>query len=524
MHFFNTAGPVNALDHYCIDPLRRFDLSVILKLIEQKKYFVLHAPRQSGKTSCMLALTDYINQKDQYKCLYINLESSYTAADDITESMKCILSELSSRARDYLNDYLPEKIAFNLLEERGPNLAFNELLTQWSKNSLKPIILIFDEVDSLQGKILAALLRQLRAGYDKRPRLFPQSAILCCVEDIRYKKIELSPGNVVTGGSIFNIEAKSLRLNNFSKDDIESLFHRYSKDTQIKVDMAAINKIWRLTAGQPWIVNALGYEICSEMVPRKKDISTIKERDVDEAAENIIQKQEIHLQNLVEQLNQEGVKKIISPMLTGEEFFQDISEEDFQYLYDLGLITISSSQIGIANEIYKEIIPRSLIYSTQLLIRYDLDLFSEEDGMLNMRKIIKSFQNFYNKYFRRWAERFSYQQAGAFLFFQAFLQRIIDGGGKIQREYGIGRKFTTLTISWPYRQSIQKNLIDLHFFKPPLKEQMRKSVEELTVQMKERKISDGYVIIFSKNPDELWEQKIYKNNKEDGLIIDVWLI
>ena len=58
--FFNTAGPQKPADNYTIDPLKRFDLDEILMLIRQKRYFVLHAPRQTGKTSCMLALRDYL--------------------------------------------------------------------------------------------------------------------------------------------------------------------------------------------------------------------------------------------------------------------------------------------------------------------------------------------------------------------------------------------------------------------------------------------------------------------------------
>ena len=61
MRFFNTAGPVNPARHYCLDPLRRLDLDTVLPLIEQQKYFVLHAPRQTGKTSCLLALREVLN-------------------------------------------------------------------------------------------------------------------------------------------------------------------------------------------------------------------------------------------------------------------------------------------------------------------------------------------------------------------------------------------------------------------------------------------------------------------------------
>ena len=64
--FFNTAGPNKADLHYTIDPLSRIDLEEMLMLIGQQKYFVLHAPRQTGKTSCLLALRDHLNQSGEY--------------------------------------------------------------------------------------------------------------------------------------------------------------------------------------------------------------------------------------------------------------------------------------------------------------------------------------------------------------------------------------------------------------------------------------------------------------------------
>jgi hypothetical protein len=73
MKFFNTAGPVNLEDHYALPPLSRLDADELLLLIQQKKYFVLHAPRQTGKTSLLLALMDFLNSGDEYICLYANL-------------------------------------------------------------------------------------------------------------------------------------------------------------------------------------------------------------------------------------------------------------------------------------------------------------------------------------------------------------------------------------------------------------------------------------------------------------------
>ncbi|MBN2532404.1 MAG: ATP-binding protein [Spirochaetales bacterium] len=523
MLFFNTAGPVNTDDHYCIDPLMRFDTKEILRLIEEKKYFVLYAPRHSGKTSCLLALADYLNKNGTYNCLYLNIESAYAAQKDPGMAMKSILSELSSRARDFLGDTFPETIASEILKEKGPNLALNELLTLWAKNSSKPIVLFFDEIDSVEGNLLISLLRQIRAGYDKRPHLFPHSILFCGIEDLQYKKILETEKGVITGGSIFNIKGKSLRLKNFDKDEIKYLFMQYSNDTKVKIEEEVFTRLWELTNGLPWIVNALAYEICFEMIPRKKDIEKIKLKDVEEAAENLIQRREIHLKNLIDKLNEERVKKIICPMLIGAGFPDDVTEEDLRYVYYLGLINMNTGEVDIANEIYREVIPRALIYPTQLLIRYNLSWYMEEDGSLNIRKILRLFQLFYKKHYEQWIKRFSYKKAGASLLIQAFLQRIIDGGGRIERIYGLGREYITLIIQWPYRDKNQNIVIDIRYIGDSLDDPVQTGTECLLAFLKSKSIASGHLIIFLQSGDESREQNVV-SSKIDDTEIDVWQV
>ncbi len=61
MRRFNTEGPIRSDDHYVVPPLERMDLDRILGLVRDKRYFVLHAPRQTGKTTTLLALCDLLN-------------------------------------------------------------------------------------------------------------------------------------------------------------------------------------------------------------------------------------------------------------------------------------------------------------------------------------------------------------------------------------------------------------------------------------------------------------------------------
>lgn len=522
MHFFNTAGPINKNDHFCIDPLKRFNTKEIIQLINQKKYFVLYAPRQTGKTSFLLSLADYLNRTEKYLCLYLNIESIQIVQKSLDDCIKGILFELSSRARDYLDDNYPESIVMKILNEKGPNFAINELLTLWAKNSEKPIVLLIDEFDSLKGEILLSVLSQLRSGYDKRPKLFPHSIILCGVNDIKNKADGINEEYNISIESVFNIKATSVRLDYFNKKEIKMLFYQHMRETGQKYNDDAFDKIWELTRGQPWIVNALGNELCSEMIPAKRNISVITSKEIEEAAENLIQKREIHIKHLIEKLKEERVKKIILPMLIGDDLPEDFTEEDFLYVHDLGLIR-KNGKITIANEIYREIIPRSLIYSTQLLIKYKLIWFFKDNGSLNINKMMRSFQIFYRKHSERWIERFTYREAGPQLLLQAFLQRIVDGGGRISRKYELNREYVTLIISWQYGDKLQKIIFDIRNHEETYKKTMKDGIENLAVDMKKYGSKTGHLVIINQEEDTLWEEKIFNNTKTyKGIKINIW--
>ncbi|MCB0061131.1 MAG: hypothetical protein KDE19_03415, partial [Caldilineaceae bacterium] len=91
MRIFNTTGPVRPAQHYCLPPLERINLDEVLFLIDQQKYFVLHAPRQVGKTSYLLALMDYLNAQGNYHCLYLNVETAQAMRENVAAALRSIL-------------------------------------------------------------------------------------------------------------------------------------------------------------------------------------------------------------------------------------------------------------------------------------------------------------------------------------------------------------------------------------------------------------------------------------------------
>ena len=513
--FFNTAGPVKSEKHYNIDPLSRINVNEMLSLINQEKYFILHAPRQTGKTSYLLAFMDYLNKQGKYKCLHVDIEAAQAARENVKEGMQTILALLSQNASIYLEDTFFKKNWKEIFEESGEFIALNEALMQWCRESSKPVVLFFDEADSLVGDTLISLLRQLRTGYTHRPRLFPQSIILCGVRDVRdYRILSDREKTVITGGSAFNIKAESLRLGNFTLEEIKILYRQHTEETGQQFNDDIFPLVWELTAGQPWLVNALGYEVCSRMKQGKDRSKSITKDMINQAKENIILNRETHMHQLLDKLKENRVKKVIEPILVGSKEPENINDEDIDYVVDLGLIH-KKPQLGIANRIYQEVIPRQLTYSTELTISQEASWYMKTDGSLDMDKLLKAFQEFFRNHFESWVAGFDYAEAGPQLLLQAFLQRIVNSGGRVEREYGLGRQRTDLLVIWPYKngECVQQVVVELKLRYGSREKTIKKGLEQTWEYMDKCGTDQGYLLIFDRSKKASWKEKIFKLEK-----------
>jgi len=300
MRFFNTSGPVVAEDHYHVPPLARFDLAELRRLIDQKRYFILHAPRQSGKTSALLALQELLNAEGAYRCVYVNVEGGQAMREDVRGAMEVILSQMALQARVGAGDGFLTGAWSGIFAEHGPG-ALGEALSRWAEADSKPLVLLIDEIDALVGDSLLAALRQLRAGYYLRPNGFPQSVVLCGVRDVRdYRIHSKSAGTLVAGGNAFNIKAESLRLGDFSHDEVQALLEQHTEETGQPFSVGGLDAVWTQTQGQPWLVNALAYETCF-----RGGLATDRSRPVTGAAvmdarEALILRRDTHLDQLTD--------------------------------------------------------------------------------------------------------------------------------------------------------------------------------------------------------------------------------
>ena len=522
MRFFNTSGPVVAADHYCIPPLERLNLTEVRRLIRDKRYFVLHAPRQTGKTSALLALRDLLNAEDDYHCVYVNVEGGQTAREDVEQVMRTILDELASRARSTGDEFLDE-VWPGILARSGPHGALREALTRWAEATPKPLVLLIDEIDALIGDSLLSVLRQLRAGYDRRPDSFPQSVILCGVRDVRDYRIHSSSANaIIAGGSAFNIKARSLRLGDFSQDEVIALLGQHTEETGQQFTPNALELIWRQTQGQPWLVNALSDETCFYGEGAQNRDIPITADAIRNAQEQLIQRRETHLDQLADKLKEDRVRRVIEPLLSGAEVRHFI-DRDLEYVRDLGLMA-QKRPLRIANPIYAEVVPRELTWVVQEEFEQETAWYVNADGSLNVVKLMTAFQTFFREHSEHWVKRFQYQEAGPQLLLQAFLQRIVNSGGRIEREYGLGRMRTDLLIVWPQGDQTRKIVIECKILHKSLEQTITDGLDQTAEYMDRCDAETGHLIIFDRREGRRWADKIFHDRRtsSSGVDIDIW--
>lgn len=513
MKFFNTSGPINPHDHYAIQ--HRFNEALFHQLIEQKKYFVLHAPRQSGKTTAISNFVNQLNRSGKQEALYINVEPAQAARSDFKKGLRIILDQIRL-ALELLseNHRALQFFSRSLKVDDFTGNEFSAFLRYWSMGSDKPVLLFIDEIDSLVGDTLISVLRQLRAGYIDRPKAFPQSVCLVGVRDVRdYRIWSDSEQQSILGGSAFNIKAESLTLSDFSFEQVKDLYEQHTQETKQKFTDDAIKYAFEETQGQPWLVNALAYQACFRdvtdyNVPITKEI-------LERAREALIKRQDTHIDVLIDRLQEPRVKNIMDAIISGQSDMKTFPHDDVQYMRDLGLI--KPHDFEIANPIYQEIIPRALAHVTQERVREKTVFYQNEDGSLNMKKLLTKFTEFYRENSSTWLADFQYKESGPHILLMAFMQRVINGGGTIYREYALDRKRVDLLISW----RVQRIVVELKVKRSP------KAKDEGVLQTAEymdiANATEGHLVIFDRDLEKRWDEKIYHEQKLIGSkTIEIW--
>jgi hypothetical protein len=427
---FNTAGPCKPELHYMLATERR--LPELRAVIDAQSYFVLHAPRQVGKTTSLLALGASLTAEGRYAAVMVSMETGAPFVDDVRLAEGAILSAWRARA----DAWLPEALRPPPWPEAEAGARIRSALEAWSRACPRPLVVFLDEIDALSGPVLSSVLRQIRDGHPNRPGAFPWSLALVGLRDVRDYKLESGGMDRAHSSSPFNIKVESFTMRDFTASEVVELYAQHTAETGQRFDADALAKAFELTQGQPWLVNALARQVTGVFVTDRAQAVTVA--DVMTARDRLIEREDTHLDSLAERLREPRVRAIIDPMLSGHDL-PTLPSDDVRFVKDLGLVRENDEGgLEVANPIYREIIGRSLALSVRLSLPRVAATWIAADGRLDVEALLAAWMAFWTEHGETLQAQSPYSEAAAHLVLLAFLHRVVNGGGRIEREYAVG--------------------------------------------------------------------------------------
>ncbi|WP_446011642.1 ATP-binding protein [Candidatus Electrothrix sp.] len=501
--YFNTTGPCFPRLHYMLPPKDRLIGASLDRYIRDELYWVLHAPRQTGKTTFLHSWMHEINAGTEAVACYVTLETCQEVIE-VERAMPTMVDAVRQWAKRF------ELPVPGHPSDVAAESMLSAVLTEWAEMTApRKLIVFFDEVDVVAGPAMVSFLRQLRGGFAGRGAgSFPVSVALVGMRDLRNYLVSSKDGSLLNPGSPFNIKEDSVTLTNFSREDITALTSQHTGENGQVFTPEALDRIFACSSGQPWLVNALAKECVLRIVPEAG--TAVRADHVDQAKERLIASRATHIDSLSVRLREPRIRKIIQPILTGASDPTMADGDDFTFCLDLGIVAFDEQGTpGIANAIYREVFARDLSYGMQVAVPPPEFRWQQEDGSLDMEALMDEFQKFWAWNSEIWEEKADYTEAFPHLLLMAFLQRVINGGGTVDREYAAGRGRMDLLLRFGGGINlVEIKLVHLRMGREATRDQGLEQVDRYADRTSPHTC---HLVIFDRRPDQRtvpWEERL----------------
>ena len=457
-------------------------------LVERGKYFVVHAPRQTGKTTAVATLAHELTEEGHYVATLVSMEVGAAMRDDIDAAEVAILGAWRSAAERRL----PASLVPPPWRAAPPGQRINAALQAWAMASPRPLVLFVDEIDALEGVVLVSVLRQIRDGFQDRPASFPWSLALVGMRDVRDYKIALDGRDGATSASPFNIKDRSLLLRDFTREEVAALYAQHTDDTGQPFLPEAVDHAFDLTQGQPWLTNALAAVTVDELVVDRQ--TPVLPEHIEQAKDVLVQRQDTHLDSLAERLREPRIRSIVEPMLAGTSPGR-LEPDDIRFAIDLGLLRQSTiGGLEVANPIYREIIVRELAVSTRAALPVIAPTWLTPEGRLDAERLLEAFVAFWRQHGEPLLGTSPYHEIAPHIVLMAFMHRVVNGGGSIEREYAIGRGRMDLCV----RYGPDALAIELKVWRDGRPDPEQEGLEQLEGYLAGLGLPTGWLVIFDR--------------------------
>jgi hypothetical protein len=408
--------------------------------------------------------------------------------DDIGAAEAAMLDDW----KDAVARQLPPELRPPPVSEAPPGRRIGAALASWARASARPLVIFLDEIDALRDEVLVSVLRQLRSGYSNRPELFPVSVALIGLHDVRDYKVASGNKEALGTASPFNIKVRSLTLRDFTSEEVAELYQQHTAGTGQRFEPDALIRAFELTQGQPWLVNALAKVAVEELIPDTSQ--PIRRVDIERAKMVLIERQETHLDSLAERLREPRIRAILEPMLAGT-IPGSLPPDDVRFAVDLGLIRMNEAgAFEVANPIYREVVVRELTFPSRAALPPLQPTWLRPDGRLDAKRLCDAFLAFWRQHGEPLLATAPYHEVAPHLVLMAFLHRVVNGGGSIEREYAIGRGRMDLCVR--YKQD--SLAMEIKVWRDKEADPLAEGLSQLDRYLAGLSLESGWLVIFDR--------------------------
>ncbi|MDR2421963.1 MAG: hypothetical protein LBE01_01130 [Deltaproteobacteria bacterium] len=545
---FNAIGVCFPSRHYSLPLETR--LPKAFELIENAAYFSIKAPRQSGKTTCVKFLADKIMAEGRHYVLALSLAPLW-GVNDRNQALTELVAIVNQTMAVSESEALRQKaFAYDSLPAlASPSLKIRAFFNSLSESLDKELVVFFDEIDSLAWAPLSSLLAQLMDGYQFRHqpgRNFPRSIALVGQRDVMDRLAEVPPELSLGDGPTLPFEGgrEVLTLENFSREDIETLYAQHEAATGQAFAPLAVETAWRWTQGQPWLVNVLARRVVNVVLGQDYS-QTVEAAHVEEAAMGLVDDREIPIKSLQERLKEPRVVSVLDPVLAGTNRQLVLNEKDRNNCVSLGILALDGqNRLRPPNPLTREVVSRILTERIQASLDPEISQVKWRTGRrLLLTEILKVFQG----YWRQKASSFAlmantldlasgeilkaemnqlldseisndliyhyfvartnellvckYSDSIYSLSLMAYLQKAFSGEAEVFRDFYEGRGGVGVRIAYkgrPYDLEIALKSPDAQ----------NKGLKRLAASMTVSGGKEGWLVVFDQDRAKTWDEKI----------------
>lgn len=424
---FNTAGPNDPARHHTIPALSR--IPGVREIIEQGSYFILHAPRQTGKTTALLDLAAVLNRERNYVAAVLSLEPAAALPSiDAAE-----LAMLDSWRYD-LAAYLPADVAVPRWPEAPVGNRIGAALSAFAQEAPRPLVIFLDGLDALSNEMRSSLVRQVRAGKPRRPRGFPWSIGFASLRDLREMDSSQGPSSQSAPASSTGLDAELIALPPLSRADVAALFAGITERTGQEVLEGAVDRAYELSQGNPYLLSSLSLRIIDGLETRRGPVTAV---DVERARDLMLDRRGGLFDEIADRMQDPKLRSVLEQVAVGGA--KDIQIEDVRTALDLGLVRRTpEGRLMIANPIWLGLVGRLLPGAVRSVFPTGKPVWVDSDGKLDADKLLEAFLDFWRKHGDALFSSAPYGELSP-LVLTSFLNRVVKSGGLIEREYALGR-------------------------------------------------------------------------------------